>query len=409
MYHFNTVFRYGLKTGFPVDIVEDDGCSNMPVVEGLSFLRSVDSIASFTQDGRQYLVTANEGDDAAYGDFEERLKAKDIFKGTKLGFTNWTADAAIFSKTNATLGQSRFFNKDCKVANAATPFCSGSMRLTVGSSAVDYSNQKAPMVKALVGIGGRGVTIFEVTPTGLVLTWDSEDQIEREGCAAFPWAHNGIQDEEFSPVNGALYNYLDPDDGLRETIDEVNDPEADGCEDGGNGLPGACPLGSTIDSRALKDGYAIEAVVTGEACGSMYAVAASEKNSVGYLYDISDATSPVLLTVFHLSPASELLNPGLAYDAGVIGEIDSETIQFLAADQSPTGKAAVLFSGAWSGTASLWEFTCVPTPAPTPAPTVKAPKKVKQKNPKNSMSMSSGKRDRDLQTIVVPPRALRGV
>jgi hypothetical protein len=90
----------------------------------------------------------------------------------------------------------------------------------------------------------------------------------------------------------------------------------------------------------------------------MYAVTVSEKNSVGYLYDLTNVTAPVLAKVFHLSPASETLNPELAYTARTLGEIDSESIQFLTATESPTGKTAVLFAGAFSGTTSLYEFSC---------------------------------------------------
>jgi hypothetical protein len=351
--------RYGLKTRFPVDIVEDGGCSNMPIVEGLSFLRSVDGIASIRRGGKQYIMTANEGDDVAYGDFEERLKGKDIFKGSKLGFKKWVADPAIFSTTNVTEGQSRFFNDKCKTTNAETPFCSKSMRFSIGSSMVNYTDPQAPVVKAMVGIGGRGLSLYEVTARGLRLVWDSRDEAERRGCAAFPWAHNSIQDEEFAPVNGEFYNYLAEDDELREVIQELNDPAVDGCADSGDGTAGACPMGKTIDERSLKDGYGIETVVVGDACGRQYAVAVSEKNSVGFLYDLVDISRPVLRKVFHLSPASEKLNPGVAYKRRSLGEIDTESIQFLPLGQSPTGKAAVLFSGAWSGTVSLWEFTCV--------------------------------------------------
>ena len=40
------------------------------------------------------------------------------------------------------------------------------------------------------------------------------------------------------------------------------------------------------------------------------------------------------------------------------GEIDAESIIFFDADSSPSGKAAVLFAGAWSSTTSFWEFDC---------------------------------------------------
>jgi len=278
-----------------------------------------------------------------------------------------TADSAVFDPANIAAGTSRFFNAECDsdINADATPFCSDSMRFTVGSSMIDYSNPEAPNIQRLVGIGGRGITIFKVSvdasgETVLERIWDSGDEFEREGCASFPWAHNSIQDEEFAPVGGPFYNYLDADDSLRSVIEELNDPAVDGCEDGGNGLPGACPLGQLVDDRSYKDGPAPETVVVGEACGSMYAVTVAEKNSIGFLYDITNLSEsdPTLKAVFHLSPASETLNPGLAYDERSLGEIDAESIQFLSADESPTGKPAVLFSGAWSGTASLWEFEC---------------------------------------------------
>jgi hypothetical protein len=354
------IYSYGLKSGIPVDIIEDDSCERMPVVEGLSFLRSVDSIASFEKHGKQYILTANEGDDVEYGDFAERIKASDIFAGTVIAYANMTSVESVFSTSSVTEGYARYFNSECDSTNAATPWCATDLRLTLGSSMINYSNPEGPIIQALVGIGGRGISIYEVTSNStLDLVFDSGDAFEKEGCAAYPWAHNAIQDEEFSPVNGTFYNFLAPDDDLVETINEMNNPDVDGCADGGNGEPGACPMGKTVDERSTKDGYAIETAVTGEACGSLYAVAASEKNSVGFIYDISNATDPKIVKVFHLSPASEKLNPGVAYDERELGEIDPESIQFLTKEQSPSGKAAVLFSGAFSGTASFWEFNCV--------------------------------------------------
>ena len=366
------LLRYGLKTGFPVDIVEDGGCDNMPIMDGLYFLRSADSIATFEQDGMTYLVTANEGDDVEYGNFEEKVKSKDIFKGKagaiSIGFTNMTADATV-------LDQAKCFASKCDDNDlATTPFCAKSMRLTIGSSSVDYSDPGAPNIYRLTALGGRGITIYKVTDTSLDMVWDSKDELEREGCAAFPWAHNGVQDEEFAPVGGTLYNSLPAGHSLLETIEELNDSDVDGCVDQGDGSPGACPLGKTVDERSLKDGYAAEMVVVGTACDKTYAVTVSEKNSVGFLYDISNAADAILEKVFHLSPVSETQSPGLAYEARTLGEIDSESIQFLSESKSPTGKAAVLFSGAFSGTVSLWEFTCVA--APTPAPTESAGNRV---------------------------------
>ena len=330
----------------------------MPTTEGLYFLRSADGITSFAKDGVQYIITANEGDDVSYGDFDEKLDGEDIFNGEMIQFTNMTADPSVFNASDITIGTSRFFNGACNDTNAATPYCAASLAFSIGTSTVDYSDPMAPKIYRLTGIGGRGITIYKIDTSGLELVWDSNDSFEREGCKAFPWAHNSIQDEEFAPVNRAFYNSLAADDGLRGDIEAMNNPEEDGCEDGGGGSPGACPMGQTVDERSDADGCAPETVVVGEACGTLYTVTVCEKNSVGFVYDLTDVSAPSLLQVFHLSPASETLNPGLAYDIRTLGEIDSETIQWLTADDSPTGKTAVLFSGAFSGTASLWEFNC---------------------------------------------------
>lgn len=228
------------------------------------------------------------------------------------------------------------------------------MRVTVGSTAVDYSNTSAPQIQHIVAFGGRGISIYEHSAGGLSLTWDSGAEFETQQCAHFPWAHNAIQDEEFSPVNGTLYMM---DSKIRETLEEM----AAECSDGGDGRPGACPLGQTVDDRSEKDGAGTEAIVAGQACGSLMAVTATEKSSTVFVYDISHIDSPSLLFVKHLSPASETKNPGVAYADRSLGEIDPEAMIFLDDAHSPSGKAGVMFGGAWSGTMSFWEFECPST------------------------------------------------
>ena len=76
------------------------------------------------------------------------------------------------------------------------------------------------------------------------------------------------------------------------------------------------------------------------------------------MYDISYISSPKLVQVFHLSPASETKNPIVAYADRTLGEIDSESIIFLDKCESPTGKTAIIFAGAFSTTTSFWEFDC---------------------------------------------------
>ncbi|GKY96678.1 hypothetical protein MPSEU_000627400 [Mayamaea pseudoterrestris] len=360
-----SIHSYGLKdhSKIPIDIVEDGACV-LQTIEGLQTLRSPDAIVAFSRTlgsrTRQYILTANEGDDLEYEDFAERVSGGDVFVGAALAYSGMTASESVFDPSSLTKGSSRFYNSACDETNEATPFCQDAMRFTLGTSSVDYSNPEAPNIFQLVGIGGRGVSLFEVTGSGLELVWDSQDEFERLGCASFPFAHNSIQDEEFSPVGGAFYNSLPADDGLRETIDEMNDPDEDGCVDGGNGESGACPLKETVDERSAKDGPSPATVVFGNACGEQYMATSNEKNGIGYVYHLPvNGSSPCILSTFHLSPVSESLNAGLAYEAGTLGEVDAESLQFLSEEDSPTGKAAILFAGAWSSTVSLWEFNCV--------------------------------------------------
>ena len=296
-----------------------------------------DSIESVTIDGITYILTADEGDDKEYGAFEEKVKAKELFAGE-----------VIEGVTPS--------NYNCSESSEAEAVCSGSLRLTVGSSAVNYDNPSAPVIEKIVTLGGRGISILKETNDKLEPFWNSGSELEEAVCTNFPWAFNSVQDEEFASVNGVLYNTTDDD--LRETITEVSDPEEDGCEDQGDGTPGACPLSKTVDERSEKDGPAPEAIVVGKACGRLFAVTSSEKGGSAFLYDITNISSPVLSKVFHLSPASENLSAGLAYDQRELGEVDAESIIFLDASKSPRGKAAVLFAGAWSGTVSYWEFEC---------------------------------------------------
>jgi len=326
-----------------IDIKKDQQCIWQHYANFAS-LRMPDSIQAVNIDGRDYILTADEGDDKSYGGYDEKFKLKDLIQSGVVQIQGATASPSAVSTANA-------------IAAVETK-----MRVTLGSTAVDYSNPAAPKIDRIVAFGGRGISVFEDQGSQLAFVWGSGSQLEKQQCATYPWAHNGIQDEEFAAVNGVLYNHASSK--LRDTITEMNDPSKDGCANGGNGQPGACPIGQTKDERSAKDGPAAEAIVAGVACGRLLAVTASEKQSIAFVYDISQITAPQLLFVKALSPASETKNPGLAYAARELGEIDPESMVFVDAAHSPSGKPGVLFAGAWSGTVSFWEFTCPTTTQP---------------------------------------------
>lgn len=261
---------------------------------------------------------------------------------------------------NFSEGHAALFNKECEGDD-----CVSSTSLSVGSSSIDFiSDPKKPIFYRMVMIGGRGWSIYELpnNPDNLLkLVFDSADYLERRGCEDFPWAHNSEADEQFAPTdnlpNNTLWQVSDVD--FREKLIEMNDPEEDGCFDQGDGTPGACPMQDSVDERSSKDGAGIERITVGVACGRLFAVMATEKSSVAYLFDLTNVGSPELKKVFHLSEATRHKSPGLAYNDGSIGEIDPENILFFPADKSPSGKPSLLFGGAYSGTFSYWEFDCV--------------------------------------------------
>jgi len=81
--------------------------------------------------------------------------------------------------------------------------------------------------------------------------------LEQEGCKAFPWAHNGEQDDHYALMYGVAYSHASA--GGKKDIAEKNTlspPALDGdaCHDRGDGKPGPCPLGKTVDERSWKDG-----------------------------------------------------------------------------------------------------------------------------------------------------------
>ena len=339
------VFGLGLKSwaATKIDTVKDGECI-LATKPGFATMRMPDSIAAFTLDGKDYLLFAEEGDDYTYGDFEDKQKFKDVVKSA----TEFEDDFADFVA-------------GAGMADAFSNFGDTKMRVSIGPRAVDYSDPAAPVFEAAVGYGGRGISIYEASPTALTWVWDSGSAFEENVCQYYPWAFNGIQDEEFALTRapgGYLYNSLPAGDGLIETLDEMNDPDEDGCADAGDGQPGACPLGGTVDERSLKDGAGTEAMTVGVACGRLVAVTATEKSGVLMAYDVTDPTAPAFIAAQHASPASETMSPEVAMAQGVLGDIDTESIIFVDAADSPTGNAGILVAGAWSSTLSWWEFTC---------------------------------------------------
>jgi hypothetical protein len=127
-----------------------------------------------------------------------KVHANDLFNGIEFGQQGFVVNQTIFNTTNSSFGLSANFNADCETNQLE--WCADGLEITLGSSAVDYSNASAPILNRIVAFGGRGMNIFKVPLANadaerIEFVWDSKSDFELLGCAKFPWAHNGVQDE----------------------------------------------------------------------------------------------------------------------------------------------------------------------------------------------------------------------
>jgi len=332
-----------------IDTVRDGKCI-LQHKPGFTTLRSASSISSFKVDDVEYLIVAGEGDSKSYGEVDEGKKLHNLILNPfafNIGFREFVEPVPKPGELGV-----------IEQAHKNFAFSSRSLRLTLGSSAVDYSNPQSPIFEKAIGFGPRSVLVYR--SADLALVWDSGSRLEKEGCATYPWAHNAEQTEKYTTVGSTAYDRasalakieIAENNKLRTAV--VLD--GDGCRNRGDGKIGPCPLQRTVDKRSWKDGPAIEALDVGVICGRMIAVTVVKRSSITFVWDFSVPTTPVLLFTHHLSPASRTKSPPVAYADGSIGDIGVESIALLDAQSSPTGAAAVIFAGAQSGTLSLYEF-----------------------------------------------------
>ncbi len=107
-----------------------------------------DGIANFIIDGVPYLITVNEGDDRAYGDFEEKVRVKS---------TNYVLDPVKFKHSD-------LLKKD---------YVLGRLNVTNATGDTDGDND----IDEIHALGGRSFSIWNGS-TG-VQAFDSGDDFER--------------------------------------------------------------------------------------------------------------------------------------------------------------------------------------------------------------------------------------
>lgn len=143
---FTNIFSAGYEdySKVAVDIVED-GKYEAKTYENLAGARMPDGIALYSAGGKDYLVTANEGDAREWGDYCNEAKTD------------------------------KFTKKKIKILDAT--LCAG---LPEGKS---------------VMFGGRGFTVFEVSDNGLTQVYDSGSEFEAKTAEYLPGYFNASNDD----------------------------------------------------------------------------------------------------------------------------------------------------------------------------------------------------------------------
>mmetsp|Transcript_2668 Transcript_2668/g.8726 ORF Transcript_2668/g.8726 Transcript_2668/m.8726 type:complete len:256 (+) Transcript_2668:893-1660(+) len=152
-----------------LDTVRDNACQLKHVPE-FSTLRSPSAIEAFEIDGETYLMTASGGSDLEYGEVETAKKFKKLLVDVPGGRPEFHPN---FQELTAPGGGADF----SKITTAVRNFGGTSMRLSIGSTAVDYSNPQEPVWKRAVGSGSRSVSIYRASDLSLV--WDSGEIVPR--------------------------------------------------------------------------------------------------------------------------------------------------------------------------------------------------------------------------------------
>lgn len=204
---FTAVVPLGVKShtspGTGLDASDQDGGVNIQPwpIRGLYM---PDAIAAFEQDGRTYLVTANEGDSREYGDYEDAARVEDI-----------TLDPVTFPAG----------------LNLQDPAGLGRLEISPPDGDRDGDGD----YDALFAFGARSFSVWEATEDGVALAFDSGDLIERTLASEAPALLDDGRSDSKGPepehvalgrIGGALYAFV----GL-ERADSVMAFRIDGPDD----------------------------------------------------------------------------------------------------------------------------------------------------------------------------------
>jgi hypothetical protein len=260
-----------------------------------------DGMALKTIGGKTYLFTANEGDSRAYGPDEEitdEVRFKDVVgkEGPEEG-VSIRLDAKYYpGTTQAELDALNLVDlrADDKL---------GRLKLMNAVSNAAFADSAAgeTTYHALYAYGARSFSIWDVEKLGTAerQTFDSGAQFEEIVASLLPDLFNSDHEE------------------------------------------------NAKDNRSDDKGVEPEYVEIGEVDGKTYAFVGLERQSAIMVYDVSTPSAPSFVAFANMRDVAE---------SGK-GDLGPEGLDFVAASDSPTGKALLLAGNEVSGTLAVFELT----------------------------------------------------
>lgn len=282
---------------------------NIATYPGLYGVPMPDGIHSFQSGGETYIVTANEGDAREWGDYVEPARVKHLGDEDEAPETGPLCEEIADYADDAALG-----------------------RLEV-TKEMGF-NEERGCYDELYAFGGRSFAIYT---TDGELVFDSGSQFEELEAR------------------------------LSESTDLVFNSGHDDNE---------------LDSRSDAKGVEPENLTIGEIDGRTYAFIGFERLGGVAVYDITTSATPTY--VEYINNRSFDVSLGDAYeeleDAGAtdeelaelvnsVGDLGPEGLDFIAADDSPTGIPMIVTGNEVSGTTTLFTLDGAPTAEPTGEPT----------------------------------------
>lgn len=276
-----------------IDASDKDGGVNMRKYPGLFGMYQPDTMDSFTWNGANFIVTANEGDGREYF-FDAADEATCL---NTLGGIDYDEDDGCLAFIDETRVEDLTLAANFDYVNNDDNDI-GRLLVTTFLGSTDGSTDGSGTYNELYAYGARSFSIWDTN--GLVV-FDSGDDFERITASIF----------------GPLFNN--------------NNDENEG------------------DTRSDAKGPEPEALALGKIDGRQYAFVGLERMGGVMAYDI---TNP-----YNVQFVSYFVNRGVVEKAEITGDMAPEGMTFISADNSPTGKALLVIGNEESGSVQVYEIT----------------------------------------------------